>query len=148
MHAHILSDILDRTADPATRARLFEQDSRREIRPYWDAIVKQDQGAIRRARNEQKPGYRPRLKARLIRSFAEDAIGPATRRHLDVYRAIMKTFHMLEAPTVWLKNPVVMAKVLWTWITPRSAKADLYPPKPGPGRDEMLASLGLTKQTA
>ncbi len=148
MHAHILSDILDRTADPATRARLFEQDSRREIRPYWDAIVKQDQGAIRRARNEQKPGYRPRMKARLIRSFAEDAIGPATRRHLDVYRAIMKTFHMLEAPTVWLKNPVVMAKVLWTWITPRSAKADLYPPKPGPGRDEMLASLGLTKQTA
>jgi len=148
MHAHILSDILDRTPDAATRAIMFDQESRRQIRPFWDAIVKQDNGAIRRARNEQKQGYKPRLKARLIRSFAEDAIGPATRRHLDVYRAIMKTFHMLEAPTVWLRNPVVMAKVLWTWTTPRSAKAAFYPPKPGPTRTEMLAHLGIAEQQA
>lgn len=143
MHAHILSDVLDRTGDPRERAILFEQETRREIRPYWEAIVKQDQGAIRRAQNEQKPGYRPRLKSRLIKSFAEDAIGPATRSHLDVYRAIMKTFHMLEAPTVWLRNPVVMAKVLWTWTKPKTTKASLYPPRLGPARDEMLARLGL-----
>jgi len=147
MHAHILADILDRTTDPAERAVLFDKESRREIRPYWDSLVKQDQGAIRRARNEQNKDYRPRLKARLIRSFAEDAIGPATRRHLDVYRAIMKTFHMLEVPTVWLKNPVVMAKVMGTWLTPRSAKARLYPPKPGPAREEMLAALGISPTT-
>ncbi len=143
MHAHILADVLDRSNDPRERAILFEQDTRREIRPYWDSIVKQDQGAIRRAQNEQKPGYRPRLKSRLIKSFAEDAIGPATRSHLDVYRAIMKTFHMLEAPTVWLRNPVVMAKVLWTWAKPKTAKVSLYPPKLGPAREEMLARLGL-----
>lgn len=148
MHAHILSGILDRTSDAAERARLFDQESRREIRPYWDAIVKQDQGAIRRARNEQKPGYRPRLKARLIQSFAEDAVGPATRRHLDVYRAIMKTFHMLDVPTMWLKNPVVMTKVFWTWLTPKAAKTSLYPPKPGPTRSEMLARLGIAEQPA
>lgn len=148
MHAHILSDVLERTPDAATRAVLFDQESRRQIRPYWDAIVKQDDGAIRRARNEQKSGYKPRLKARLIRSFADDAVGPAMRRHLDVYRAIMKTFHMLEAPAVWLRNPIVMAKVLWTWITPRSAKAALYPPKPGPSRTEMLAHLGIPEQPA
>jgi 2-polyprenyl-6-methoxyphenol hydroxylase-like FAD-dependent oxidoreductase len=143
MHAHILADILDRTSDPAERARHFEKESRLAIRPYWDAIVKQDQGAIRRARNEQRQDYRPRLKARLLRSFAEDAVGPATRRHLDVCRAIMKTFHMLETPTVWLRNPVVMAKVIWTWLMPKSTKASLYPPKLGPGRDELLATLGL-----
>jgi len=148
MHAHILADILDRTPDPVERAVLFDRQSRQEIRPYWDSLVKQDQGAIRRAKNEQKTNYRPRLKARLIRSFAEDAIGPATRRHLDVYRAILKTFHMLEAPTVWLKNPVVMGKVILTWLTPRAAKAHLYPPKLGPARDEMLSALGLTGQTS
>lgn len=147
MHAHVLADILDRTTDPLERAVLFDRESRREIRPYWDSLVKQDQGAIRRARNEQKQGYRPRFKARLIRSFAEDAIGPATRNHLDVYRAIMKTFHMLEVPTRWLKDPVVMAKVLWTWAKPKSAKASLYPPKPGPARDEMLAALGIPPQS-
>jgi 2-polyprenyl-6-methoxyphenol hydroxylase-like FAD-dependent oxidoreductase len=148
MHAHILADILDRTPDPVERAIRFDRQSRQEIRPYWDSLVKQDQGAIRRAKNEQKMNYRPRFKARLIRSFAEDAIGPATRRHLDVYRAILKTFHMLEAPTVWLKNPVVMGKVILTWLTPRSAKAHLYPPKLGPARDEMLSALGLTGQTS
>lgn len=147
MHAHILADVLDRTPDPAERARLFDKESRRAIRPYWDAIVKQDQGAIRRAVNEQRQDYRPRLKARLIRSFAEDAVGPATRRHLDVYRAIMKTFHMLETPTVWLRNPVVMAKVMWTWLMPKSSKTSLYPPKPGPARDELLITLGLTEAT-
>ena len=41
--------------------------------------MKQDLGAIRRAKNEQNPNYKPRWKARLIKSFAEDAIGPATR---------------------------------------------------------------------
>jgi hypothetical protein len=59
----------------------------------------------------------------------------------------MKTFHMLEVPTVWLKNPVVMAKVMGTWLTPRSAKARLYPPKPGPAREEMLAALGISPTT-
>jgi 2-polyprenyl-6-methoxyphenol hydroxylase-like FAD-dependent oxidoreductase len=148
MHAHILADTLERSTDPSERAILFDRESRKQIRPYWESIVKQDNGAIRRAQNEQRPGYRPRWKARLIRSFAEDAVGPATRRHLDVYRAIMKTFHMLDHPTVWLKNPVVMAKVLWTWLTPKSAKTALYPPKPGPARGEMLDHLGIAEKHA
>lgn len=148
MHAHILADALERSADPSERAILFDRESRKQIRPYWESIVKQDNGAIRRAKNEQRPDYRPRWKARLIQSFAEDAVGPATRRHLDVYRAIMKTFHMLDHPTVWLKNPVVMAKVLWTWLMPRSAKTALYPPKPGPARGEMLEHLGIAERSA
>lgn len=148
MHAHILADALERSADPSERAILFDRESRKQIRPYWESIVKQDNGAIRRAKNEQRPDYQPRWKARLIQSFAEDAVGPATRRHLDVYRAIMKTFHMLDHPTVWLKNPVVMAKVLWTWLMPRSAKTALYPPKPGPARGEMLEHLGIAERSA
>jgi hypothetical protein len=60
----------------------------------------------------------------------------------------MKTFHMLDHPTVWLKNPVVMAKVLWTWLTPKSAKTALYPPKPGPARGEMLDHLGIAEKHA
>ena len=148
MHAHILADALERSADPSERAILFDRESRKQIRPYWESIVKQDNGAIRRAKNEQRPDYRPRWKARLIQSFAEDAVGPATRRHLDVYRAIMKTFHMLDHPTVWLKNPVVMAKVLWTWLMPKSAKTALYPPKPGPARGEMLEHLGIAERSA
>ncbi len=143
MHAHILGDVLEQTADARQRAIEFDKRSRQALRPFWDAIVKQDLGAIRRAYNEQKPGYKPRWKARWIKSFAEDAIGPATRSNLGVYRAIMKTFHMLETPTTWLKQPVIVFRVLVTWATPKRFKRALYPPKLGPERAEMLSSLGL-----
>lgn len=148
MHAHALADVFSETADPVQRAVEFDKRTHREIRPFWDALVKQDLGAIRRARNEQKPNYKPRFKARLIKSFAEDAIGPATRSNIDVYRAIMKTFHMLDAPTVWLRQPVIVGKVLWTWLKPRSSKATLYPPKLGPDRAEMLSILHLPRQAS
>ena len=143
MHAHILGDVLVATPDPRERALAFAKRTRKELRPFWDAIVKQDLGAIRRAKNEQDPTYKPRLKARLIKSFAEDAVGPATRANLSVYRAIMKGFHMIAAPAAWLTQPVVVLRVLAMWLTPKSRKQSLYPPKLGPERGEMLASLGL-----
>jgi 2-polyprenyl-6-methoxyphenol hydroxylase-like FAD-dependent oxidoreductase len=148
MHAHILGDVLNETADPARRALNFSARTKRELRPFWDVIVKQDLGAIRRAKSEQNPTYKPRLKARLIKSFAEDAVGPASRSNLGVFRAIMKGFHMLATPTAWLANPVVVARVLLMWLTPKRAKRALYPPKLGPDRKEMLTQLGLSPTTA
>lgn len=142
-HAHILADVLDQVKDPVARAVEFEKRSRAAIRPFWDSIMKQDLGAIRRAKNEQKPGYKPRWRARMIKSFAEDAIGPATRSNMKVYRTIMKTFHMLEVPTMFLRDPGVMTRILMTWLKPKSAKASLYPPKLGPDRTQMLTLLGL-----
>ncbi len=141
MHAHILGDIMNETNDPREQAIAFDKRSRKALRPFWDALMKQDLGAIRRAKNEQDPTYKPRLKARLIKSFAEDAVGPATRENLDVLRAIMRGFHMLAMPTAWLTQPAVVLRVLGTWLTPKSKK--LYPPKLGPNRKEMLAALGL-----
>ena len=141
MHAHILGDVLDTTTDMRERANAFDKRTRRELRPFWNTIMKQDLGAIRRAKNEQNPAYKPRLKARLIKSFAEDAVGPATRGDLAVYRAIIKGFHMIEAPAAWLVRPRVVASVLGYWLTPKRKK--LYPPKLGPERTEMLAALGL-----
>lgn len=143
MHAHILGEIVDQTQDPSARALAFAQRTRRELRPFWDMIVKQDLGAIRRAKNEQDPNYKPRLKARLIKSFAEDAVGPATRANVAVYRAIMRGFHMLAAPTAWLTQPSIVLTVLVTWLKPKSWKARFYPPKLGPDRTEMFAALGL-----
>ncbi len=146
MHAHMLGDIANETADPAERAVKFQARTKRELRPFWDAIVKQDIGAIRRAKNEQNPNYKPRFKARLIKSFAEDAVGPATRTDLGVLRAVMKGFHMLATPAAWLTDPRTVARVLVTWLKPRRAK--LYPPKLGPGRTEMLTQLGLNASIA
>jgi 2-polyprenyl-6-methoxyphenol hydroxylase-like FAD-dependent oxidoreductase len=145
MHAHILGDVLEAFTDPRKRAIEFDARARRTLRPFWDIIVKQDLGAIRRAKSEQNPNHKPRLKARLIKSFAEDAVGPATRGSLAVHRAIMKGFHMFEAPAAWLRDPYVVVRVLATWATPKSWKAALYPPKLGPERREMLSQLGLER---
>ena len=141
LHAHILGDVVNATADPRERAIALDKRTRKELRPFWDALMKQDLSSIRRAKNEQNPAYKPRLKARLIKSFAEDAVGPATRSDLGVFRAIMRGFHMLAMPTAWLTQPLVVLRVLATWAMPKSKK--LYPPKLGPDRKEMLESLGL-----
>ncbi len=148
IHAHILGDVLNETADPKERVLRFAARTKRELRPFWNMIVKQDLGAIRRAKNEQNPNYKPRFKARLIKSFAEDAVGPATRGNLSVFRAIMKGFHMIEAPAAWLGQPLIVARVLLMWLTPKRAKQTLYPPKLGPERSEMLTQLGLERAAA
>jgi hypothetical protein len=143
MHAHILAEVLAATPDPRIRALQFEWRGLNELRPFWDALRQQDLSAIRRAKNEQDPNYKPRFKARLIKSFTEDGIGPATRGDIQVLRAIMPAFHMLQKPAAFLMRPTIIARILWTWAKPKRRKLNLYPPKLGPDRPEMLRQLNL-----
>jgi flavin-dependent dehydrogenase len=141
---HALADALAESHDPIERARAYDRAIRRELKPFWDAMVRQDKAAIRRAENEQNPDYKPSAKARWIKSFVEDAINPATRGDMKVLRAVMRPFQMLEAPSVWLRNPFVVGRVLRMWMKPKSSKAHLYVPKLGPDRGEMLRELNLS----
>jgi len=145
VHAHILRAALDASPDPYTRAVKVEQDTRAALRPYYDTMVRQDLQSIRRAEHERDPSYRPGRRARLARSFVEDALGPATRGDLDVMRGFSRAFHMIDDPTAWLKQPAVLAKVLSFWAMPKSTKKakGLYPPKAGPTRAEMFDKLGM-----
>lgn len=59
---------MNATRDPAARALAFDARTRLELRAHWSSMVKQDAAAIRRAKNEQDPHYRPRFKARLIKA--------------------------------------------------------------------------------
>ncbi|MDX2235051.1 MAG: FAD-dependent oxidoreductase [Hyphomonadaceae bacterium] len=148
IQAFLLGDIFSETADPVARLTLLETRVEAEIRPFFDAMVRQDAAAIRRAAREQKPdGRRPRWQARLAKSFVEDAIGPATRGDLVVLRALMRPFHMLEHPTAWMRRPEVMVRILMVWARGRAEKADLYPPPLGPARKDLLADLGLPAAT-
>ena len=144
IQAHILAEVLDTTPDRSLCLGELEKRTYNEIRPFYEVMVKQDAQAIRRAVNEQNPSYRPRFKARLAKSLLEDAIGPASRADLDLLRAMMRPFHMLEEPTGWIKRPSNMWRIFKAWITPRAFKKHLYLPKPGPERAQMLQTLGLT----
>jgi 2-polyprenyl-6-methoxyphenol hydroxylase-like FAD-dependent oxidoreductase len=145
VEAHILREALDASADPVARANFYERGFEKAIRPYFDSMVKLDLQAIRRAENERDPSYKPRLKARIMKSFADDGLMPAQRAHVAVSRAMSRIFHMLDEPTAFLKRPNIVARILATWAMPKSVKEarDYYPPKMGPERDEMFARLNI-----
>ena len=74
------------------RAIIVERETRAALRPYYDSMVKQDIQSIRRALHERDPDYKPRLKARIMKSFIEDAVTPATRGDLAVLSASSRRF--------------------------------------------------------
>jgi 2-polyprenyl-6-methoxyphenol hydroxylase-like FAD-dependent oxidoreductase len=144
IEAFALGDIFNASADNAARLVAYDQRIQSELRPFFDAMVRQDKHAIRRAEREQKgEDNAASLRGRITRSFVEDAIGPASRGDAHVLRGLMRSFHMHEDPTAWTKRADVMARVFLMWARGRSQKADLYPPPLGPERAEMLAALGL-----
>ncbi|MBI1239771.1 MAG: FAD-binding protein [Alphaproteobacteria bacterium] len=148
VHAHVLAEALEHTKDPMTRARYYAARSREEVRGHWESMMQQDLAAIRRAEAAQNPNYRPSLRARILRSFVEDAIGPATRGDLAVLRAMMRPFHMLEAPDRWLRRPAILARVLWVWMQPKALKKRFYHDNLGPNRERMFAALGIVPTQA
>ncbi|HKD20698.1 MAG TPA: FAD-binding protein [Rhizomicrobium sp.] len=145
VHAHILRAAMDQTDDAAARAQIVDRETRKALRPYYDTMVKQDLQSIRRAKHERDPDYKPRFKARVMKSFVEDAITPATRGDLRVLRASSRAFHMFEDPVAWLKEPAILVRILKMWTMPKAAKSArrLYPPTLGPARNEMLGLIGL-----
>lgn len=143
IQAFALADIFARTDDPGARMNELDAVVTADIRPFFDAMARQDKAAIRRAEHEQDPTYRPSLKARIMRSFVRDAVEPATRGDLVVLRALMRPFHMHEHPTAWTKRADIVGRIIAMWLTPKALKSTCYTPPLGPSRTAMLAELGL-----
>jgi flavin-dependent dehydrogenase len=142
--AWLLRQALSETADPAGRLVAFQAKAKAELRPYYEVMRNADRSAIKRARQALTPGYRPSLRRRILTSFAEDAVTVAIRSDVELMRAAMRGFHMLEHPQAWLKRPANFAKILRYWARGRKANAAAYRPKAGPDRAELMADLGLS----
>jgi 2-polyprenyl-6-methoxyphenol hydroxylase-like FAD-dependent oxidoreductase len=144
--AHLLRDALQMFADPAARLEAYERRAKAELRPYYDVMREADRGAIRRARQALTPGYQPSLKSRVRKAFLEDGVAIAVRSDVELFRAALRGFHMLEDPQAWLKRPKNLAKVMGYWARGRARNAEAYRPKGGPEREEMLRGLGLSPE--
>ncbi|WP_293906280.1 FAD-dependent oxidoreductase [Phenylobacterium sp.] len=142
--AHLLRDALNASADPAQRLVTYRAALERELRPYYDVMKDLDRGAIRRARAALLPRAKPSARAKLMRSFMEDGVVIAMREDVDLLRAFLRGFHMLEHPQAWLKRPANLARIARVWARGKKRNADLYPPKGGPEREQMLAALGVS----
>ncbi len=143
IQAHALRDVLAQTADPVTRAIAYARKARDLLQPFYDDMRDQDRAAARRAEHGLDPDYRPNLRARLLKRFIEDGVGVAIREDPELFRAAMRSFHMLAPPRTWLSRPATLAKVVSVMARGRKANAHLYPEKPGPDRWEMFSALGL-----
>lgn len=143
VEAEILRGVVDDLSDPAARARLYDSRVKAELTPYFDAMRNQDRMAIRRARNAQDAGYASPLRERLMTSFINDGARIAMRSDIDLLRAALRDFHMIDPPGAWMRRPANAAKIMRWWARGRQRKADLYPAPLGPSRSEMLRLLGL-----
>lgn len=142
--AYLLRDALRANPDPAQRMLAFDAAVKRDLRPFYDNMLEQDRAAIRRSRQALTPGYTPSLRSRVLKSFLEDGVGVAVRSDPDLLRAAMRGFHMLEHPSAWLRRPANLAKVMGYWAKGKKANAKAYPPKPGPDREPLMRTLGLS----
>ncbi|HZZ31240.1 MAG TPA: FAD-dependent oxidoreductase [Phenylobacterium sp.] len=144
--AHLLRDAIQLFEDPAARLEAYQRRTNAELGPYYKAMRDADRSAIRRARQALTPAYQPSLKSRVTKAFLEDGVAIAVRSDVDLFRAALRGFHMLEDPQAWLKRPKNLAKVLGYWARGKTANAEAYRPRGGPGRTEMLQGLGLSPE--
>lgn len=142
--AYLLRDALEASADPAARVLHYRKGVEAELRPYYEAMRKADQSAIRRARQALIPDHRPTLRGRILRSFVEDGIVVAVRSDPDLLRASLRGFHMLEDPQAWLRRPDNLMRVLGYWARGKRANAAAYRPKTEPEREAMLTAVGIS----
>ena len=142
--AHLLRDALQMFQDPAAQLEAYQRRIGQELRPYYDVMRDADRSAIRRARQALTPGFQPSLRSRVTKRFLEDGVAIAVRSDVDLFRAALRGFHMLEDPQAWLKRPKNLAKVMGYWARGRARNAEAYRPRGGPERDEMLRGLGLS----
>ena len=144
--AHLLRDALQMFEDPASRTEAYQRRIGAELRPYFDSMRDQDRAALRRARQALTPGYQPSLKGKLTKAFLEDGVAIAIRSDVELFRAALRGFHMLEDPAAWLKRPRNLAKIMGYWARGKARNAEAYRPRGGPGREEMLMGRGLSPQ--
>jgi hypothetical protein len=145
VESELLQGVLDETADPALRARLYDARITTALRPYYEDMRDQDRAAIRRAAHALDPAYRAPLRARLVQSFIGDGVGIAVRADIDLLREALRDFNMVDPPRAWLRRPENMIKMVGRWARGRTANARFYPPPLGPDRAEMMAALGLDR---
>jgi hypothetical protein len=144
MHAQILARIVHSDVPANAQALAFDAQTRDQLRPIYDASLREDRNGIRRWQEMKQAGQiaaPDSFKKRFGAAFG-DAISAASRRHLFVVRGIMKTFHLIEKPGDFLKDWRIRTIVLLYMLRGRKRNAATRL-QPGPRRDELVAQLGL-----
>ncbi len=146
IQATLLADAFEEHGDDlAALALAIDAGIQREIVPWYEAGLAQDRDAMdvdavqREGRdpfavNRPDGTVDPRA---YMRSLLRDGLIPGLREDLDLLRAFMRIFNLLEAPSDMLKRPDLMQSVLAAYQR-RDGREPLVL---GPDRNEMIERL-------
>ncbi|MFQ5697564.1 MAG: FAD-dependent oxidoreductase [Myxococcota bacterium] len=145
LHGFLLADALrEHPTDARAAALALEAATERELVPWFDLTVKNDNDAIwayeaqRRGEDPfEVPTSGPVDPRTYTRALVRHGLVPALRTHAAVLRAFMRELNMLGTPGSSLREPEVLKIVLDAYAR-RSDRDDL---PPGPRRSEMLERL-------
>lgn len=146
VEAEGLKQALNKHTDPAKRLASYVAYAEKEVRPYYTAMLKQDAQAIKNAKAILTPNKKPNLRAKITKSFVEDALMIAMRSDITLFRDFVRGFHMIAPSDQWIKNPRAIVKILSAWMRGKRRNASLYPPKAGPKRIDMFTHLALSAE--
>ena len=139
LHAHLLADVLEKTADARTRAVLFDKYSEERLRGIFRASLAEDRRGIARAQAAMQGELldRPSTLKGWFGAAYGDALGAAARDELHVLRGLNRTINLLEEPGAFLQEPRVRRTVLRYMFRGRKRNAAARR-VPGPSRDDTL----------
>jgi 2-polyprenyl-6-methoxyphenol hydroxylase-like FAD-dependent oxidoreductase len=145
LHAHLLADAIAAHTHETERLRHFHNATAQQLQPFYSAAVQRDAASLRRAQQSLAGPPPLQLRERLMRSFVQHGLATAMRGNLDVRRAFLRDFHMLEPPYAAIRRPRIILHILWFWLRGKRRNAHLYTPSAGPKRGEMRRLLGLAE---
>jgi 2-polyprenyl-6-methoxyphenol hydroxylase-like FAD-dependent oxidoreductase len=134
VHAALATDAIgEHGNDLPQLVRTFDEDTRRELIPWFDASAAADKVNIQVARGEQLSDFDA-----YIRSLAMHGIFPAASVDADVSRTWVRGFNLLVPPYTLLSDPDVMRKVLAVYEARETREP---PPSMGPKREAFFQAL-------
>jgi hypothetical protein len=75
----------------------------------------------------------------------QHGLATAMRGDLNVRRAFLRDFHMLDLPNVAIRRPGILLRILRFWLRGKRRNAPFYTPSAGPSRGDMRRTLGLAE---
>jgi len=133
VHGALLADELRDDDDPCRAQVAFDDATKRELVPWYEASVAQDRVNAQVARGEQLSDV-----DEYVRSAVSDGFFYLARTDADVSRAWTRSFNLLTPPYAMLTDQTIMPRVIDAW----EKRGERSPePLPGPDRETFLQQV-------
>jgi 2-polyprenyl-6-methoxyphenol hydroxylase-like FAD-dependent oxidoreductase len=133
-HGALLADaVRDEPDDLRALALRFDDDTKRELVPWYEASVAQDGTAMKLQRGEPLNDFET-----FLRSLIREGVFPAAMTDPVVSRAWFRSFNLLDSPEALMTNVEVMRRVMEVWNDRDNREPE---PPAGPGREELFAAI-------